>query len=564
MNEQEQRMIRSFEEMKVDWRKYCSLWKSYPDKFIDFIKPENCKIDLYFYQRVMLRILFRYKEVFFTFTRGTAKSFTQILALYLKCIMYPGTNLFICAPGKEQAAKISRENIEKIWEFYPLLFGEIKKPRFEKDYVILYFHNGSRLDVVQVENSSRGGRRNGGAVEEIVDPNMKKDTLNEVVIPMMANDRIAMCKGKDPNEPHKFQFYVTTAGIRQSFAFEKMREILQAMVQGKSAFCIGAGYELASMHGQLDIDFINELRLKPTFNPLSFAREYESIWTGSSDNSLVQVESLIKCRVLTKPEVKATDKEAEYILAYDVARAEGKNRASCALVVIKIIPRNDGTYSKHLVNIFSFEGTHFIEQARFLKKKVNEYKARMLVIDANGVGKGLVDQLVLEMDENPPYSVINDERYDKFKTDNSIPMIYAVMSQSKEQKASDIHNVFVHAIEHQDIKLLQTESQARTEKIKDETTKKVETEKSVRELLPFTMTDLLVEEIMNLEHKNQGTQTKVEQISKSINKDKFSALEYGLWYIYTLERSNQVRKEQRADAWKFMAVKSAKSNYKDR
>jgi reverse gyrase len=90
---------KSFEEMKKAWRKYCEYWKSYPDRFIDAIKPHDCKIDLYPYQRIWLRILFRYQKVYITATRGTAKSFTEILALYLRCIMFPGLKLFISAPG---------------------------------------------------------------------------------------------------------------------------------------------------------------------------------------------------------------------------------------------------------------------------------------------------------------------------------------------------------------------------------------------------------------------------------------------------------------------------------
>jgi hypothetical protein len=90
----------ALDNMKDIWRQYCSYFKSYPDRFIDFIKPEDCKIELYFYQRIYLRILMRYKKVYITATRGTAKSFTEILAMYLKCIFYPGTHLFICAPGK--------------------------------------------------------------------------------------------------------------------------------------------------------------------------------------------------------------------------------------------------------------------------------------------------------------------------------------------------------------------------------------------------------------------------------------------------------------------------------
>ena len=106
-----------------------------------------------------LRILFRYRKVYITATRGTAKSFTEILALYLRCIMYPQVKLFICAPGKEQASKIAKENIEQIWAFFPLLKEEVAVPTFQKDYTRLVFHNGSILDVVQVEQSARGGRK---------------------------------------------------------------------------------------------------------------------------------------------------------------------------------------------------------------------------------------------------------------------------------------------------------------------------------------------------------------------------------------------------------------------
>lgn len=66
---------------------------------------------------------------------------------------------------------------------------------------------------------------------------------------------------------------------------------------------------------------------------------------------------------------------------------EGNANAQSALTVLKIIPKGDGTYSKHVVNIFTFEGTHFREQALFLKQKVNDFKAKVLVVDANGLGK---------------------------------------------------------------------------------------------------------------------------------------------------------------------------------
>lgn len=545
--------VKSFVEMKSEWKKFCEYFMQYPDRFIDLVSPPDSKIKLFFYQRVMMRVLFRSQKVYFTFTRGSAKSFTQILCLYLKCIMQPSLHLFIAAPTRMQAANISQENIEKIWEFFPILQGEVKKIYFNKDSTKIVFHNNSKLDVVQVAQSSRGGRRHGGAIEEIVDEGMKKDVLNEVVLPMMANDRIATCGGVSPYEKKKFQYYITTSGTRQSFAFEKLQEVLREMAQGKDSFVLGAGYELPCMHSQLDIDYVNSIKESETVNPLSFAREYESIWTGSSDSSLVSHEDLNKARVLKKAEDKATDKNAMYILGYDVARSEGSANATSALVVLKCIPRGDGTYQKHLVNLYSFEGTHFLEQARFLKQKVNEFNASMLVIDANGLGVGILDQLVLEIDENPPYEVVNDDRYKKYRTENSIPMVFALKSQNKETKSSDIHNLFINLINNQKVKLLVSESQIRAE-LPSKVLK--DSEKAVNVLRPFTYTDLLVEEIMNLEYKQSGNQTQVKQISRGINKDKFSALEYSLFYIQMEEKKNQTRKTETVDISKLFLFKT--------
>lgn len=546
---------KSFEATKAEWRKFCSYYRYYPDKFIDLIRPADCKIDLYFYQRVMLRTLFRHRKVFFTFTRGTAKSFTQILALYLKCVMFAGVNLFICAPTKMQASGISQANIEAIWNFFPLLQNEVKKVVFQSDYTKLIFHNGSKLDVIQVSSSTRGIRKHGGSIEEIVDENMKKDILNEAVIPTMANDRIAACGGVDPNENHKFQWYITTSGTKQSFAYEKLMEVVGEMAVGKNSVSMGAGYELACMHGQLDIHFINDLRDQATFNPLSFAREYESVWTGTSDNSLVSLEDLNACRTLTTPEEKAVDKDSEYVLSYDVARSEGNSAASCALAVIKIKEKPDGTYSKSLVAIHGFDGTHFNEQAKYIKKMAVKYRARVVIVDSNGLGVGLIDQLVTDnVDDNPPWSVTNDDRYLKYKTESSIPMLYAMKSQSKEMRSSDIHNVFMNVIANHKLKILHSESHARASFEKS----RKSAEQIASELRPYIMTDLLVEEIMNLEYKVSGNNTQVKQISKSINKDKFSALEYGLFWIHLQEKANQTRRKEQFDVSNFMLVKPAK------
>lgn len=532
--------LKTFEDLKPKWKELCSYFRYYPDHFIDFIAPEDSKIKLYFYQRVYLRIMMRYRKVFVTATRGTSKSFLENLAFVLKCIFFPGTKLFITAPGKEQAAKISQDNLNDIFNYFPILRNEVKVFIESKDYTKLIFHNGSRYDVVQTKDSTRGGRRNGGAIEEISDEKFNGDLLNSVVIPLMANDRIAMCGGTDPNEVHKSELYVTTAGTQQRFAFLKMMEVYQDMLNGKSAFNIGNSYELPAMHDQLDIDFVEELKESPTYSIMDFMREYESVWTGSSSDSLVADDKLNDCRALGVAEWEHCGKsDVDYVLAYDVARNEGDANANSCLVVIKITPKGNGDYYKEVVNIFSMEGTHDLIQAKFLKQKVREFKARVLIVDANGLGSGVCDNLVLNIDDNPPYKVINDDRYDKYAQPDSIPILFALKSQNKETRESDMVNNFMKLFNKKGIKLLKTPNEGIKDLEKKMKRKIKESEEEARLQLPYLLTDVLCEEILNLKYKQNGNTTKAEQISRRIKKDKYSALLYGLYWIHLEEQKNK-------------------------
>lgn len=539
-NNVNQQALNGFELVQEKWVEYCSYFREYPDHFIDFIADPNSKIRLFFYQRIYLRIMFRYQKVFLTATRGTSKSYLQNLFFILKCIFYPGTKLFICAPGKEQAAKIAKEKLEEIFEHYPILRNEVKTYNDQKDYVRVVFHNGSKYDVVQMTDASRGGRRYGGAVEEIADESFKGDILNSVVIPLMANNRTAKNGKVDENETHKSQIYITTAGTQQQFAYQKLMEIYVEMLNGKSSFCLGNSYELPCDYGHLDIDFVESLKDSPTYKLADFMREYESIWTGSSSDSLVSEEKLNKSRVVGIAEWEhCGDENVEYVLSYDVSRNEGNENALSCLAVFKITPKSDGSYVKELVNIFSMEGQHSLLQAKFLKQKVKEFKARILVIDANGLGVSVVDNLVLDIDDgNPPYSVVNDDRYDKYKLDNSIPMVFALKSQNKETRESDMISHFMQVFLKMDIGLLKLPNEGIKDIEKKEKRKIKESEEISRLQLPYILTDILFEEIMNLRYKQSGNDTKIERISNRIQKDKFSALMYGLYWIHLEERKN--------------------------
>ena len=86
-------------------RQYVSFWREYPDIFVEFLcgdNPHNFK--LYFYQRVFLRAVMRHRYAYATFPRAYSKSFLSVLVLMLRCVLFPGSHLFVTTGGKEQAA----------------------------------------------------------------------------------------------------------------------------------------------------------------------------------------------------------------------------------------------------------------------------------------------------------------------------------------------------------------------------------------------------------------------------------------------------------------------------
>jgi len=504
----------------------------------------------------------RYRKVYITATRGTSKSFLNILSMYLKCIFFAGIKLSLAAPQKEQAATISQENITAIWNFIPILKNEIKKESFAKDFTRLTFRNNSVLDVVMVGQGSRGLRRHGLSFEEICQMEKHRETIGEVLLPLLANNRKGADGKVSPFELHKNLMYVTTASSRQSYAWEQLMGVMMEMALGKSAFVIGNSYELPVMFDQLDPDYIEEVRNDPSINPLQFAREYISQWTGSSDNSLVQLQDLEKCRVLDKPEfekvISRAKNQSEYIIAVDVARSQGKQNATTAIAVFKITDRGNGKYVKWLVNLETYsKDMHFDSQGLYIKELVEKYDAKMLIVDGNGIGSGLVDVLVKE-DKYPSYSVVNDDegQYDGYKLPNSIPILYNLKSTRKETKASDIHNNFMRVIKNHDLKILLPELDLR-ESRKYKSLKDVSLAQS-RMLKPFVETSLFVDEVMNLTYEERAGGTTVKRVSNKMDKDRYSAVSYGLYYIYMLEQENQKKKREVVDATGFLAIKQAK------
>lgn len=76
-------------------------------------------------------------------------------------------------------------------------------------------------------------------------------------------------------------------------------------------------------------------------------------------------------------------------------------------------------------------------------------------------------------------------------------------------------------------------------------------EKRDEYIRPYFLTSLLKEEIMNLRVETEGVNIRLKGASKNIGHDKFSAVEYGLYYLKVEEESKK-RKKFNAKDWLFL------------
>lgn len=535
-------------------RQYIAFWREYPDIFVEFLcgdNPENFK--LFFYQRVFLRAVMRHRYAYATYPRAYSKSFLSILVLMIRCILFPNSKLFVTTGGKEQAAGIAKEKVEELCKLIPGLKNEIDWSRgaskSSKDDLIYIFKNGSQLDIIAARQSSRGKRKTGGLIEEVI--LVDGTLLNEIIIPTMNVDRRLSDGSRNRREViNKSQIYVTTAGWKNSFAYEKLLQILiQEIIEPSEAVVLGGTWRIPVMEELLSKSFIQELKIDGTYNDASFAREYESEWSGDVENAFFSSEKFDKHRQLLQPEYEFSNrssKNAYYVLGIDV----GRKGCSTECIVFKVTPQAQGSSIKTVVNLYTFEDDHFEDQCIAIKKLFYKYQARAIAIDANGLGIGLVDYLVKSQidpdtgDFLPDFGIINDDEgfYKKYRTkevqDDALFLIKANAPINTE-----IYGYIQTQLNSGRIKFLIDEGQAKLKLMSTKNGQAMDSNKRAEYLKPFTLTTILKEQMLNLVEQNEGVNIILKQASRAIKKDKFSAFAYGLYYIKKEEERSKRRKK---------------------
>ena len=513
----------------VSWAKW------YPDRFIELFKSEESNMQLHYDQRIFMRCDIRFQSMYGVFSRGYAKTYTEVLDDFIVAILNPNITLSVTAQTRENAAALLQDKTNEILTHYPLLENEIEYKRFSKNDAIIKLKNGATITNLANAQTSKGRRRHRIKIEEsaLLNNALFEDALAPIVeVPRTTSGSLALV---DPEEMNFQIHFFTTSGYRGSDEFARSVRMVNGMRNLTGDIVLGSSWRLPCYYGR-GSSKTQILKKKRNSNPIFFAQNYEQKWVGCADNALVDVNKLMATRTLEEPILEAQRETDEYYIGVDVARSENTNNNQSAIVVIKVIrnPVNKRVAELQVVNVLGVTNKmNFKNQACMIKKLKNQYHAKMVIVDGNGLGSGLVDQLLLDSYDEITGNYIGC--FDTINTDNkpenpnAEKCLFDMKAQGYQTK---VVSYFINAVDSGMLKMLiRKQEQDFTDK---------EREFYDRNVLPFVNTELLFMEIANLKLKVMaGNNLTVEKVVKKIDKDKFSALSYCIFYI--LEFTNQER-----------------------
>ncbi|MGD6876784.1 hypothetical protein [Bacillus infantis] len=535
--------VDSFIENLDTWTEFISWAKWFPDLFYDLITPEKGGMRLDLDQRVFLRSMSRFVSTYGVFPRGFGKTMLELMSIYHTCIFFPDITVSMSAQTRENAASISEDKHKELIKFYPLLINELAgKPSFTKDSVEVTFTSGGTYSVLANSQTTKGQRRRRLNVEEsaLLNNALFKDALEPVVnVPRRTIGKDALI---NPYELNGMINFVTTSGYRGSDEFNRLLNMIDEMALLKGKMVLGASWELPCHYGRGETR--NQLLAKkndPTTSSTAFAMNYESKWVGATDGALININQMLKTRTLMKPELECPkDKKGnfmlnEYVFGIDVARSSSESNNKTVVIVLKIVRSKEGVIRQiQVVNILTPpNGLNFTQQSVIVKNlfyqyggnlDINKSRVKAIVVDGNVIGKGLIDRLLEEVtdpetnEELGCFATINTDQ--KSDSSNAPEIVYDLTAQGIN---GDIIRTFMDYIESDRLKLLNSFQHVKEKLSKDIDSSLVE--------IACAQTQLLVDEVSNLRLKKTTNNITVEQVIRKIDKDRYSALVYALYYI---------------------------------
>lgn len=279
-----------------------------------------------------------------------------------------------------------------------------------------------------------------------------------------------------------------------------------------------------------------------------------SLWSGASDDSWFNFDRLQKYRKIKNPETHAIYRPGTnsfYLISVDVGRIHDQT----VVTVFRVNILGSGKYVATVVNIYvlgrEVSTKPFDIQARDLKKIIAAFNAREVVIDTNGLGVGLADEMIKPQHDEfgnyyPAYGFMNDDVYKATQPKDAPCILYGLKANGPLK--SKIHGNVYSRLSSGSVRFLIKEQEAKSALLATKTGQQMSPEKRIKRLLPHEMTTKLFEEMANLRLKKTGVSGDIvlEQINTRFPDDKYMSFAYGLWRIKELEEAAFKKQRRRS------------------
>ena len=534
----------------IAWK--TAYYRANPQRFVE----EVLGIHLKLFQRILIWAMMQYYYFMFIAARGMSKTWLTALFCVVRCILYPGSKIVVCAGTLKQANGVLLKIQDELMKHSAFLCSEIEKCNIGQNDAIIMFKNGSWITTRTSTDNARGARANIIVVDEfrMVDENI----LNLVIRKFLTSPRQPGYLNRK-EYAHLYErnkeIYMSSAYFKSSWAWKKLQAyVVNFFDDTKKYFVCGLPYQLSILEGLLSRDQILDEMSETDFNELAFIMEMGAIWFGDTGENLFKFEEFNKRRrvkycflplkfyndKIRVPDVGNTE---ERILSVDVALMASKKKKkndAAALYINNLIQTDDVTYHSNLIFGETFEGLTTDALGIIVMRYFYKYKCTQLVLDTNGLGLGVYDFICKDQ-----YDSETGETYKALKCCNDNDM--AIRCKVKDAKVvvwsvkanekfnNEICVLLRNGIENGRISFLISE-EGSEDAIK-------EMYKGYSKLTPsdqaliknsYLQTTLAEYELIKLDHEVKNGNIKVKEIS-GMRKDRYSSIAYNYWCACQLE-----------------------------
>ena len=538
-----------------------SFFRAYPDYFADLCRSPNAQYALELPQRMMLRIMTRYRNSYVTGCRGLTKTYCILLGKMIKGILWPGIRLRYAAPNQKQAAALATQAFHQIENDYPVIASHWAIRNDRDDMFRITTIYGSEFTMY----APRGDNCHETIAEEIGQEGRDPFDMDKYEQEILPTCRLERTVNQFPDRYHiQLQHsHISNACSKQNRAFSVHREAcLKDMLHGElfEGYVIDFSWITALMGNIRNISYIKDQKSKLTMT--AWKREMCALYTGDAESPLITDEKLAASRRNLLMEAKHSgDRYAIYIVSHDVSYVDDAKNAKCADVVLKLTEYGDlerrDKYRKQVVYVDNYPPpkTDYLQAQRvralWEKYCADNAETTYLVVDAQAYGTGVVEELMKPTnDGRPPLCCVNHMAFQSIEQPGALPVIYPMKATSRGGTDADADMISYAQVEfeQENVELLAAsvldgvEAYRNAHGIKD-------ARYDAQISLPYRQCELLCQQIANLQTEVSGLTLKEKRKSKAIQRDIWSALKYALRMAQKLESGMKTEKYRARSTW---------------